>query len=480
MDDDGVCFRPVPYVHREPLAAYPFVNSFNSHQGTKMGPVLVLNSATAAANNSMAVMNQSPVQEEETVNIDLMLEWLHQPSTTDLSDAAPSAAPAPATYVSDDHAQDGKVHEMVDDLVYSDFMGWDLGGGVLVATPAVSASSTASSSSSSSIFSAMDETLDDSATFPPPQPQGELVDTMPVAPACPSALPGFTAELCRVLEHVSQLLPPPTTFGTWSAYLAHMQLTGEPDDALLARWAHGDFPTLSMGLGAATYLHVALPANDRDVLPDNWYVMWHDMTPLTRLYSLWCVQVKVEQELAGPLEPLLEAWSMQFLIVILLRGDEGLRTLARRLLVRMGDLARWHSRYVFSGGFLRHELFTLLSDAPHLASAEAVEYITRLMHSSDGVAFFEQVENWDTQHALLSACVPALQRYTRADFARHELAIKSRVFEHLVGVIDDEVVLKYRGCPMVVRKKMAELKHPRLLAALQQWRMLHDCPVNTY
>ncbi len=174
----------------------------------------------------------------------------------------------------------------------------------------------------------------------------------------------------------------------------------------------------------------------------------------------------METELQNP-EPFLPAWSFQFLLVALFRGSDLLQQSAQELLQRLSDFPRWVDVYVFSGGFLRRELVNYLR-AGCVVPSILLDTLTRMWPHTHAVAFYEQVENWHTDHEVLGVVFPSLQACVPADF--DNIQLQSHILAGVDRIQGDEVYFRYHGCPRSLPKKLATLKNPRLLATLAAWR----------
>lgn len=295
----------------------------------------------------------------------------------------------------------------------------------------------------------------------PPSNVCSLPDDFLAAPTTElvSPLAKFHHELAALLVHLSPLLKPPP-LSSWLNFLNDQNLCGEPSERTLDQWLQGNF---SAPTETITVARVSVPSNDQLTLPEGWYLLWDEMTPLTRLYALRCLQRTIEQELSQN-EPLLSAWNLQFLVVTLLRGSEWWQQQARLLWQSLGQLGRWHGRSVFGGGFLRRELVRCCTAGP--VASEVLSWVEKLLENSDPVAFFEQVENWDQQHAALALQVAGLRACQRLDFDQPQFKVTTGFFERIERVQGDDVYLKYHGCPRLVVKKQSEIKQPKLRTAL--------------
>lgn len=295
--------------------------------------------------------------------------------------------------------------------------------------------------------------------------------TVPPPPANPW-LP-FWQDLARFLQErwlrVMDVSPP----AGWLHYVtSQWQPCAEPDDAVLDQWARGVFPVATHPPAPATPPpSLSVSASDALVLPEGWFCLWSDMSALRRWHAFWCIEARiaVERELD---EPLLPAWSFQFLLVALLWGSEVMRSRAWALLQTLGDLTRWHDASVFSGGFLRREMVRYLQSEATLPS-ELTQCLTRMWPQTHAVAFYEQVENWRTDQYWVSPHVPGLQGCRPEDFERPEFKLKSCLFQAVERVQGDDVWLKYHGCPRPLPRKLASIKQPRVLAAVHAWQRAH-------
>ena len=283
-----------------------------------------------------------------------------------------------------------------------------------------------------------------------------------------------TAELLDVINQKEPIFTVPQG-ESWREYLERVHSPGEPDEATLERWAMGD---VAGPFSAVAERAVPYAAWDVGALavPTGWYCQqWDDLTPLWRVYAYACVAANVEEELVAPdlaeEEPYLPTWSFQFLLVALLGAPDFLRTRVRALLARMGNLRRWHNRYVFSGGFLRESL----RSGTHARVPDDVRSVWDVVwQGSDGVAFYEHVQNFDTQHAVLQERWPVLKTVQRGLFDDARYKIDMRLLEGVDRVTSTKVYVKYRGCPEVAETSLACLpREDPLWAKIHHWQQTH-------
>lgn len=259
----------------------------------------------------------------------------------------------------------------------------------------------------------------------------------------------------------------------WREYICqHWQPSSEPDDHHLEELARGNFvlPTIWSPEVAPTKLSVS--ASESNTLPEGWFCLWDDMSALRRWQCFFSVRNLVENELRQS-EPFLPAWSFQFLLVALLRGSALLRQASQALLQRLPDLARWHDVYVFSGGFLRRELVNHLR-AGRVVPVCLMDTLALMWPQTHAVAFYEQVENWHTDHAILGPVFSALQGCSPSDFDLPHFQLKSHLLAGVDRIQGEDVYFRYHGCPRSLPKKLASIKQPRLLAAVQHWQQQHQ------
>lgn len=93
----------------------------------------------------------------------------------------------------------------------------------------------------------------------------------------------------------------------------------------------------------------------------------------------------------------------------------------------------------------------------------AVQFLEKVVSDGlvDWVAFFEVAENLEEQRAnLLSKlsrpAASSLLAVVSEDFVRREF--KDKVFDHIVGVSDGAVTIKYHGRPKPVQRNLDEFR----------------------
>lgn len=241
---------------------------------------------------------------------------------------------------------------------------------------------------------------------------------------------------CSNMRQISYMIP-------WTGFFKDM--TDEPDEPTLVSWSKQEY------IWQGTVKPCGHSATD--ILRDHLYLKWDEMTPLTRLFVFHNIRHAFIRKKSKQ-----TPWVFQFLMVCLFRGPEFLQVQVRDLLAIMGNVSRWHTPYVFCGGFLREELFAYDKEL----SEDTKFQISRLFINSDSALFYEHMDNFKAQHEKLSKMIHIPE-------TKNEYKTDRYVPKQILGIVNDTVTLTCHGQPHPIQIPISSVKDQVLKTKIQDW-----------